>query len=126
MVPQQMLDGVGKPAPYTISYPDKDAMGNFLSHGSASSVFGIHNVGWMFVQATVAILILVGFESVTAIRVETKNLKSLAVPIASTISWSLIFGEPLRRLFSHRAVHGSLPIATRTHSSQDKCLRPRI
>ena len=31
MVPQPKLDAAGKPVPYTISYPDKDAMGNFLS-----------------------------------------------------------------------------------------------
>jgi len=81
MVPQPMLDAAGKPVPYTISYPDKDATGAFLSHPSASSVVGIHNVGWMFVQATVAILILVGFESVTAMGGEAKNAKR-DVPIA--------------------------------------------
>ena len=42
---------------------------------------GIHNFGWMFVQATVAILILVGFESVTAMGGEAKNAKR-DVPIA--------------------------------------------
>src|SRR5580704_14187792 len=81
MVPQPMLDAAGKPVPYTISYPDKDAMGNFLSHQSGRSVVGIHNVGWVFVQATVAILILVGFESVTAMGGEAINPKR-NVPIA--------------------------------------------
>src|SRR6202167_2523562 len=81
MVPQPMLDATGKPVPYTISYPDKDAMGNFLSHQSGTSVVAVHNVGWMFVQATVAILILVGFESVTAMGGEAKNAKR-DVPIA--------------------------------------------
>src|SRR5271169_4062485 len=81
MVPQPMLDATGKPVPYTIDYPEKDAMGNFLSHPSGSSVVGIHNVGWMFVQATVAILILVGFESVTSLGGEAKNAKR-DVPIA--------------------------------------------
>src|SRR5580704_8274689 len=56
-VPQPMLDSTGKPVPFLIDYPDKDAMGNFLSHQSGRSVVGIHNVGWVFVQATVAILI---------------------------------------------------------------------
>ena len=41
----------------------------------------MHNFGWMFVQATVAILILVGFESVTAMGGEAKNAKR-DVPIA--------------------------------------------
>ena len=42
---------------------------------------GIHNFNWMFVQATVAILILVGFESVTSMGGEAKNAKR-DVPIA--------------------------------------------
>src|SRR5208283_3851740 len=81
MVPQPQLDAAGKPVPYHISYPDKDSMGNFLSHPNAKSVVGIHNFGWMFVQATVAILILVGFESVTSLGGEAKNAKR-DVPIA--------------------------------------------
>src|SRR6202451_2482475 len=81
MVPQPKLDAAGKPVPYHISYPTADDKGNFLSHSSGASVVGIHNVGWMFVQATVAILILVGFESVTAMGGEAKNAKR-DVPIA--------------------------------------------
>ena len=81
MVPQPLLDAAGKPVPYHISYPEKDAMGNFLSHPNAKSVVGLHNFGWMFVQATVAILILVGFESVTSLGGEAKNAKR-DVPIA--------------------------------------------
>jgi amino acid transporter len=41
----------------------------------------MHNFGWMFVQATIAILILVGFESVTSMGREAKNAKR-DVPIA--------------------------------------------
>src|ERR1700686_4232335 len=81
MVPQPKLDAAGKPVPYQISYPTADDKGNFLSHPNARSVVGVHNVGWMFVQATVAILILVGFESVTAMGGEAKNAKR-DVPIA--------------------------------------------
>jgi basic amino acid/polyamine antiporter, APA family len=81
MVPQPMLDAAGKPVPFTIDYPDKDAMGNFLTHKNAASVVGMHNFGWMFVQATVAILILVGFESVTSMGGEAINAKR-DVPIA--------------------------------------------
>ncbi len=79
--PKCKLDAAGKPVPYRVSYPEKDAQGNFLSHGSAGSVFAPHNVFWVFVQATVAILILVGFESVTAMGGEAKNPKR-DVPIA--------------------------------------------
>ncbi len=79
--PKPKLDAAGKPVPFHIDYPAKDDKGNFLSHPTAGSVVGMHNFGWMFVQATVAILILVGFESVTAMGGEAKNPKK-HVPIA--------------------------------------------
>lgn len=79
--PLAEMDASGKPVPYHVSYPTKDASGNFLTHVSAKSVVGVHNWGWIFVQATVAILILVGFESVTAMGGEAKNPKR-DVPIA--------------------------------------------
>ena len=69
------------PCRFTIAYPEKDEKGNFLTHPTAASVVGIHNFGWVFVQATVAILILVGFESVTSMGGEAKNAKR-DVPIA--------------------------------------------
>src|SRR5262249_62386763 len=64
--PKPKPDANGQPVPFKIDYTDKDAMGNFLTHPSDGSVIGIHNLGFTFVQATIAILILVGFESVTA------------------------------------------------------------
>src|SRR6266571_64390 len=79
--PKPQLDAAGKPVPYKISYPEKDEKGAFLTHPSASSVVGVHNVGWAFVQATIAILILVGFESVTSMGGEAKNAKR-DIPIA--------------------------------------------
>ena len=80
-IPKPKLDAAGKPMPFHIAYPEKDDKGVFLSHPNAGSVIGIHNFGWVFVQATVAILILVGFESVTAMGGEAKNPKR-NVPIA--------------------------------------------
>jgi amino acid transporter len=80
-VPQAKLDAAGKPVPFHISYPEKDSSGVFVSHPTASSVVRMHNFGWMFVQATIAILILVGFESVTSMGGEAKNAKR-DVPIA--------------------------------------------
>ncbi len=80
-VPLPQLDASGKPVPYRISYPKQDASGNFLSHPSAKSVISPHNWSWVFIQATVAILILVGFESVTSMGGEAKNAKR-DVPIA--------------------------------------------
>ena len=84
-VPQPKLDASGKPVPFHISYPEKDSGGAFVSHPTAGSVIRMHNFGWMFVQATIAILILVGFESVTSMGGEAKNAKR-DVPIAVVTS----------------------------------------
>lgn len=84
-IPQPKLDAGGKPVPYRVSYPERDASGNFLTHPTASSVIKAHNWAWVFIQATVAILILVGFESVTAMGGEAKNPKR-DVPIAVIVS----------------------------------------
>jgi amino acid transporter len=83
--PQPQLDASGQPVPFHISYPATDASGAFATHANALSVIRAHNWGWVFVQATVAILILVGFESVTAMGGEAKNAKR-DVPIAVIVS----------------------------------------
>src|SRR5258708_18877089 len=80
-VPQPKLDVSGKPVPFHISYPERDSSGPFVSHPNPASVVRMHNFGWMFVQATIAILILVGFESVTSMGGEAKNARR-DVPIA--------------------------------------------
>ena len=79
--PLPLIGKDGKPVPFTISYPTSDANGNFLTHKNAASVIGLHNISWMFIQATVAILILVGFESVTSMGGEAKN-PTKHIPIA--------------------------------------------
>jgi len=79
--PLPQLDAAGKPVPFTISYPERDASGNFLTHGSALSVISAHKISYIFIQATVAILILVGFESVTAMGGEARN-PTRHIPIA--------------------------------------------
>jgi amino acid transporter len=84
-VPQPKVDASGKPVPYQVSYPATDASGTFLTHSTAGSVIRPHNWGWVFIQATVAILILVGFESVTAMGGEARNAKR-DVPIAVIVS----------------------------------------
>jgi len=84
-IPQPKLDASGKPVLYTISYPEKDSSGTFISHPAAASVVKMHNFGWMFAQACIAILILVGFESVTSMGGEAKNAKR-DVPIAVVTS----------------------------------------
>jgi APA family basic amino acid/polyamine antiporter len=80
-VPQPQLDKTGKPVPFTIDYPAADASGNMLTHTTAKSVVSPHKFSWVFIQATVAILILVGFESVTAMGGEAKN-PTKHIPIA--------------------------------------------
>jgi amino acid transporter len=79
--PLPLLDSAGKPVPFTISYPEKDSSGNFLTHTSAASVVSPHKFSFLFIQATVAILILVGFESVTSMGGEAKN-PTKHIPIA--------------------------------------------
>ncbi len=84
-VPLAKKDAAGNPVPYHVTYPEYDATSNFLSHTSAMSVISPHHWSWVFVQATIAILILVGFESVTAMGGEAKNAKR-DVPIAVLVS----------------------------------------
>jgi APA family basic amino acid/polyamine antiporter len=79
--PLPLLDGTGKQVPFAIDYPEKDSSGNFLTHGTAASVVAPHKLSFIFIQATVAILILVGFESVTSMGGEAKN-PTKHIPIA--------------------------------------------
>ena len=79
----------GKPVPFVLSYAadqgttmepadaehPKDLSPHFKFHPSASSVVAPHSISFIFIQACVAILILVGFESVTSMGEEAKNAK---------------------------------------------------
>ncbi len=80
-IPQPQLDAAGKPVAFHVHYPTYDSSGKFLTHPDAKSVVSVHNFNWMMIQATVAILILVGFESVTAMGGEARNAKR-DIPIA--------------------------------------------
>ena len=62
------LDGTSKVLHYSFG-------GDAPAHEGALSVFLPHNINWLMLQATVAILLLVGFESVTALGEEAKNPK---------------------------------------------------
>lgn len=84
-VPTPQLDAAGKPVPFTIDYSANDSTGKFLAHPNAKSVVSMHNFNWMMIQATVAILILVGFESVTSMGGEAKNAKR-DIPLAVIFS----------------------------------------
>ncbi|HTZ73770.1 MAG TPA: APC family permease [Candidatus Aquilonibacter sp.] len=117
-VPTCKTDAAGNPVPYHVSYPTNDSSGNFVSHATAGSVIGIHNFNWMFVQATVAILILVGFESVTALGGEAKNAKR-DVPIA--VITSLLVQGAFCYLFEYFAANYFLssgyPMTSATQSA---------
>jgi amino acid transporter len=79
----------GQPVPYVLTYGADDAVTNdpvdsdhpkdltphFQFHQTAGSVVAPHGFSYMFIQACVAILILVGFESVTSMGEEAKNAK---------------------------------------------------
>jgi amino acid transporter len=79
----------GKPVPFTLSYaPDlatamepvdadhpKDMVPKFKFHTTASSVPAPHGFSFIVIQACIAILILVGFESVTSMGEEARNAK---------------------------------------------------
>jgi amino acid transporter len=69
-------------APFTVDYsPEgaitKDDKGNpvFNYHTNAKSVVSPHGFSFIFIQAAIAILILVGFETATAMADEAKNPK---------------------------------------------------
>ncbi len=71
----------GKPQLVTVSYLGgitKDpatGVETFNYHESAKSVVAPHQAGYVIIQACIAILILVGFESVTSMGEEAKNAK---------------------------------------------------
>jgi amino acid transporter len=78
-------DGHAMADPFTVSYKPEDAVTGkpgdakdpqtFHFHSSKGSVVAPHGFSLMFIQACIAILILVGFESVTAMGEEAKNAK---------------------------------------------------
>ena len=92
----------GKPVPFKLSYaPDdaiamepvdadhpKDLTPHFKFHRTAGSVLAPHNFSWFVIQACIAILILVGFESVTSMGEEAKNPKK-DIPRAVLLSLAI-------------------------------------
>src|SRR5574341_1179420 len=89
VVAQEPVLKDGKPMPFTISYAadqatamepvdadhPKDLTPHFKFHPKASSVTAPHGFSYIVIQACIAILILVGFESVTSMGEEAKNAK---------------------------------------------------
>lgn len=117
-VPKPKLDAAGKPVPFKIDYPEHDEKGNFLSHPNAASVVGVHNFGWMFVQATIAILILVGFESVTSMGGEAINPRK-HIPIAVVLSLLIqgVFCYLIEYFAANYFLNSGYPMSTATGSA---------
>ncbi len=91
-------DGHSIAAPFTVSYKADEAVTGkpgdpkdpqtFHFHANAGSVIAPHGISLCFIQACIAILILVGFESVTAMGEEAKNAKR-DVPRAVLLSLAI-------------------------------------
>ena len=75
----------GKDQDFTVSYSEplqtttdantKESVTKFQYHSGGTSVVSPHSFSYVVIQACIAILILVGFESVTAMGEEAKNAK---------------------------------------------------
>ncbi len=77
-------EGHAQPDPFILSYKPEDCVSGagtakdpktFNFHGNAKSVITPHGGSYLVVQACIAILLLVGFESVTSLGEEAKNPK---------------------------------------------------
>jgi amino acid transporter len=90
----------GKDKPFLLTYAPDQAMTatdnpdtkqkdySFQFHRTAGSVVGMHGMNYVIIQACIAILILVGFESVTAMGEEAKNAKR-DIPVAVLASLAI-------------------------------------
>jgi amino acid transporter len=104
-------DGKESPDPFILSYKPADAISGsgtaqdpttFNFHTSAASVIKPHGFGSVLVQACVAILLLVGFESVTAMGEEAKNPKK---DIGRAVLLSLAIQGAICYLFEYFAAN---------------------
>jgi amino acid transporter len=101
--------------PFTISYKPEEAITGkpgdakdpqtFNFHPSAGSVIAPHGFSFFFIQACVAILILVGFESCTALGEEAKNAKR---DIPRAVLLSLVIQGAICYLFEYFAANNLL------------------
>jgi amino acid transporter len=104
-------DGIETPDPFVLSYKPADAVSGagtaqdpktFNFHTSAGSVVAPHSFSAVLVQACVAILLLVGFESVSAMGEEAKNPKK---DIGRAILLSLAIQGAICYLFEYFAAN---------------------
>jgi amino acid transporter len=105
-------DGHAIADPFTLSFKPADALSGkpgdakdpltFNFHTSAGSVLAPHGFNFMIIQACIAILLLVGFESVTAMGEEAKNPKK---DIARAVLLSLAIQGAVCYLFEYFAAN---------------------
>ena len=104
-------DGKLTPDPFILSFKPADAVTGagttqdpttFNFHPNAGSVVAPHSFGSVLVQACVAILLLVGFESVTAMGEEAKNPKK---DIGRAVLLSLAIQGAICYLFEYFAAN---------------------
>jgi hypothetical protein len=105
-------DGKAVADPFKVSYKPEDAITGkpgdakdpqtFNFHSSGKSVMAPHGFNLMFIQACIAILILVGFESVTAMGEEAKNAKR---DIPRAVLLSLVIQGAVCYLFEYFAAN---------------------
>ena len=101
-------DPTATPQPFTVSYVGgvtKDpatGIETYNYHDSLKSVLAVHKPSYVGVQACIAILILVGFESVTSMGEEAKNAKR---DIPKAVILSLIIQGGFCYLFEYFAAN---------------------
>jgi amino acid transporter len=105
-------DGKAVADPFLVSYKPEDAVTGkagdakdpqtFNFHTTAGSVLAPHGMSFFFIQACVAILILVGFESCTSLGEEAKNAKR---DIPRAILLSLVIQGAVCYLFEYFAAN---------------------
>src|SRR5208283_4837128 len=93
-----------KAAPFTLSYKPADAITGtpgdpknpqtFNFHTSAASVIAPHGMNFVFIQSCIAILLLVGFESVTSMGEEAKDPKR-------HIPWAVLLSLTIQGAFCY-------------------------
>ena len=110
--PKLDKDGHAIPDPFVLSYKPADAVSGtpgdaknpqtFNFHTSAASVVSPHQSSYVFIQACIAILLLVGFESVTSMGEEAINPKK---DIARAVLTALVIQGAICYLFEYFAAN---------------------
>ena len=114
-----LKDGKVSPTPFTVSYKAEEAVTGTVGdakdpqtlYATPTSVVSPHGIYFMFIQACIAILILVGFESVTSMGEEAKNRQKRRTPAPVLLSLA-IQGGILLSLFEYFGQRTFMPYIT--------------